>query len=239
MDDVRGFKGSFRENYDYYKYIVPNRLTIIDKITEIIKSETVNLTENITVVDIGCGSGGACKTILEGATNINMIAIDDKSFMLNQARRQLADLVDDGKLSFMQCDILSALKEIESESVSFAVSFYLLHNYHEKDRKDIYREIYRILKPGGVFFNGDLYAWDDPVMNTKLTQERAKFCINSLIALDRVEYVSKFVMHLINDQSRDIIMVESEAIVNIKDTGFRDVKVLFRAKSEALLEAKR
>ena len=223
MEELRGFEGSFSEVYDYYKYITPNRLAIIDRIAEIIFSESAVLSGNITVLDIGCGFGNLSKSILEKSINVNIIAIEDKGFMLRQAKKQLIEWVNKDALSFMQKDFLEGVKTIESGSISFVVSSNVIHNLHKEYRSNIYNEVYRILRPDGLFLNGDLIALDDEDKNTEMAMARAKYCINSLIALNRVEYISKWVMHFIKDLNPNIIMKEIETINELKDINFKDI----------------
>ena len=47
------------------------------------------------------------------------------------------------------------------------ISVWVVHNLLKEEQQEILREIYRVLKPGGVFINGDKIVIDDPTQYQK------------------------------------------------------------------------
>ena len=91
--------------------------------------------------------------------------------MQNQAKQNLKVWLDLGRVTFEQQDALTALQSMPSDSADVVASAYTLHNFLIDYRKKVVDEIYRVLKPGGRFINGDRYALDDISRHTRITQE--------------------------------------------------------------------
>ncbi len=87
--------------------------------------------------------------------------------MQEQAKKHLSKWITEGKLTFSGDDALTALKKIAPDSVDIVASAYTLHNFLDSYRNEVIQEIFRILKPGGQFINGDRYGLDDISKHTR------------------------------------------------------------------------
>ena len=108
------------------------------------------------VLDIGCGTGGVDFVLAGDLDAGRVVAIDVEQTLLERARKRLTsshpDLV--GRVDF-QLVTPGPLKLPES---SFDVVFSKDALIHIPDKAAIYREIFRVLRPGGVFAASDWLA---------------------------------------------------------------------------------
>jgi ubiquinone/menaquinone biosynthesis C-methylase UbiE len=105
-------------------------------------------------IDLGCGNGILGKAILELYPDAQGFFLDISETMLDAAKNSLGDRVAD--LSFILGDfgdkkwIESVKKEAPFDVI---VSGFSIHHQQNDRKKEIYQEIYHLLKPSGIFLN--------------------------------------------------------------------------------------
>lgn len=112
----------------------------------------VNLAEK-SVLDIGCGTGGV-DFVLAGDLNAGrVIAIDVEPALLDRARRRLESSHSAlaGQVDFQ----LVSPGPLKWPDAAFDVVFSKDAMIHIPDKAAMYREVLRVLKPGGVFAASD------------------------------------------------------------------------------------
>ena len=98
--------------------------------------------EGKDVLDLGCGYGWHCRYAAEqGAKRV--LGIDLSSRMIEKAK----SFGEDRRISYQVCDLESY--EYPTETWDCVVSNLALH--YVEDLGDIYRKIYRTLRPDGIF----------------------------------------------------------------------------------------
>jgi SAM-dependent methyltransferase len=143
------------------------------------------------VWDFGCGPGQTSKYLKDLGIGISGLDLSEKS--LEQARAIHPEI------HFRRGNILEL--EFEDDSVAGIVAFYSIVHFTEEQVKSAFHEIYRILKPGGLF----LFTYH-------IGQET--------IHLD--EYLGKTV-------DIDIMFFSSDFIVScLKSSGFKKIEVIER-----------
>ena len=98
------------------------------------------------VVDLGAGTGRDTATLLQRLPRGHVIAVDASTAMLAALRGKLAD-ADPARLSVRRADLEAPLNL--GEPVDAVVSVATLHWL--RDHQSLFRRIYGLLRPGGVF----------------------------------------------------------------------------------------
>lgn len=190
-----------------------------------------------TVVELGGGSGITTLAILSAADNLSVLSVDNEPTMQNQAKQSLHEWVVAGGLRFSGDDALRALESLAGDSIDVVASAYTLHNFQNDYRRQVLAEIFRVLRPGGKFVNGDRYALDDVSAHTRGTQREVGGYFKVLTEINRLDLLEHWIIHLFNDESENHIMRESAALAQMADAGFRQIELQQRMEVNALVTA--
>lgn len=107
-------------------------------------------TDAVDILDLGAGTGLLSAVILEAFPNAHLTLVDASPEMLDLARDRFA--VTAGRVEFVVADYAHELPEREFDAVVSALS---IHHLADADKLALWREIFRVLRPGGVFVNAD------------------------------------------------------------------------------------
>ena len=122
--------------------------------------------ESIYVLELGTGTGLTTDEILKADPRIQVTSIDNEPAMLDVAKARLGDIKSfEGRVFFVENDILIYLQSLGDRSVDGIVSVFTLHNFPLYLRKQILVEVARVLRPGGVVVFGDKFAQDDEMLH--------------------------------------------------------------------------
>jgi len=94
-----------------------------------------------------------------------------------------------------------------------------------------------VLKPGGLFVNGDRYAVDDAAEHLKNTQQEVKDYFRVFSEMNRIDLLEQWIVHLFSDESEEHIMRLGPALDAMTGIGFQDIRVNFRDGVNALVSA--
>lgn len=192
--------------------------------------------KELRVLEAGSGSGITTLEILEADPRIKVIACDNEPKMMEQAKLVLSDLSE--RIEFMEGDILSTLKNIESESLDAFASALTVHNFLDAYRMEVFQEITRALKKGGLFVNADKYAFDDLNKHLNSLDEQIKsFDVFDHPDINRPDVKKGWTEHYHQDELTKI--TEGEQIKILEDLGYEDIKVVFRQSMEATITARK
>lgn len=104
----------------------------------------------VKLVDLACGNGRFLRQILAAFPRIPATGLDLSPAYCAEAKQRLAD--------WPQVEIVTGAVEqapFETESFDAATCVYLFHELPPRVRRDVAREIARVLKPGGVLVLAD------------------------------------------------------------------------------------
>lgn len=107
------------------------------------------------VLELGVGTGETTRRILDALPDAALIGIDGSAAMLDAARASLpADCVD----------LRHARIEAELPAGPFdaVVSVLAIHHLTDDDKRDLFRRVHAVLRPGGQFVVGDVVVPRDP-----------------------------------------------------------------------------
>ncbi|KAF2167079.1 hypothetical protein M409DRAFT_54287 [Zasmidium cellare ATCC 36951] len=122
----------------------------------------MNLQEGMKVLDVGCGVGGPAREIAK-FSGVNITGLNNNDYQIERAtayaqKEGLSDQLNYVKGDFMQMSF---------PDNSFDAVYAIEATVHAPSLEGIYSEIFRVLKPGGVFgvyewLMTDKYNNDDP-----------------------------------------------------------------------------
>ena len=134
-----------------YRAAIPLAQEQIGVMMSILKSGTQPVEH---FMDLGCGDGILGAAILGEYPSSRGILVDFSKPMLEQARQQLKEY--SSQLTFMNLDYGDSnwVNSIQPQgSFDAIVSGYSIHHQPDIRKRQIYEEIFSLLKPGGWFIN--------------------------------------------------------------------------------------
>jgi len=135
---------SIRESYDRIADEYANRLA--DELQhkprdrELLDRFAADVAGRGTVYDIGCGPGQVARYLRDAG--VDVFGIDLSPEMVDEARGLNPDI------SFREGDMLAL--DLADGSLAGVVAFYAIVNIPEQSLLQVFREMHRVLQPGGV-----------------------------------------------------------------------------------------
>ncbi|KAF2280217.1 uncharacterized protein EI97DRAFT_429975 [Westerdykella ornata] len=111
----------------------------------------MNIREGMRVLDVGCGVGGPAREIVK-FTGANVIGLNNNDYQIQRATHYAEKEGLSHKLKFTKGDFM----QMSFPDNSFDAVYAIEATVHAPSLEGIYSEIFRVLKPGGVF---GVYEW--------------------------------------------------------------------------------
>ncbi|MEM7221473.1 MAG: methyltransferase domain-containing protein [Pseudomonadota bacterium] len=125
-----------------------------DEVREIVKGLAL---ESATLLDIGCGTGGADLVLVEELGAAFVAAVDVEPKLIERARCRVRNAGLEGRID---CSLVTP-GPLPFPDEAFDVVFSKDALVHVEDKPALFREVRRVLKPGGVFAASDWLAGDN------------------------------------------------------------------------------
>ncbi|GFO75281.1 tRNA (cmo5U34)-methyltransferase [Bathymodiolus platifrons methanotrophic gill symbiont] len=232
------FSGVIGQEYETLKLICPLAAKMSrfvgESIAEFAKTHS---DKTLSVLELGGGTGITTLSILSSSESIKVVSVDSEPTMQSQAKQNLQQWVEQGRLTFDGRDALSVLRNTASASVDIMASAYTLHNFLDIYRAEVITEIYRVLKPGGKFINGDRYGLDDLTAHTRTIQNEVAGYFKALIEVNKLDVLQHWIVHLFSDESENHVMRESFSLQQLEQAGFKEIGLTNRCEVNALVTA--
>ncbi|KZT62452.1 hypothetical protein CALCODRAFT_522352 [Calocera cornea HHB12733] len=113
----------------------------------------MGLRPGMRVLDVGCGVGGPAREIARFC-DIKIVGVNNNDFQIARARKYTEQAGLSDQLTFQKGDFMN-LEEIFG-SESFDAVYAIEATVHAPSFEGIYGEIFKVLKPGGIF---GVYEW--------------------------------------------------------------------------------
>jgi len=185
---------------------------------------------NLHILEIGCGTGLTTDIILNISPKINLVAIDKEKTILEQTKKRFNNR-ENKRLTFLHIDAFKYLKDQPTKSLDAVLSAMTLHNCSNKYRSKVYKEIFRVLKKGGIFVNVDKIASDNEKEHKKVFDWQMKQ-FNIFKEIGRQDLEKKWKKHYIEDEKPNVILREGQYVNELKEIGFNNIKKLYRKHME-------
>jgi trans-aconitate methyltransferase len=115
----------------------------------------VLLPENFVALDLACGPGAISQRLLSRFPKARCVAVDLDPVLLTMGQAVLGDM--GGRLRWVDADLMAPewVGRLGESQIDAAVSTTALHWLAPEHLTRIYRELGQLVRPGGVFLNGD------------------------------------------------------------------------------------
>ncbi|MGR8940767.1 MAG: methyltransferase domain-containing protein [Gammaproteobacteria bacterium] len=232
------FEGPIAEEYGFLALICPPAAEMSCRVGDFVGAWVPPYpATTLKLLEIGGGTGITTACLLASREAMQVESVDNAPAMQAQARQNLAPVLAEGRLRLIESDALSYLQGVPDHSIDIVASAYTLHNFLSGYRRRVLEEILRVLKPGGLFVNGDRYAVDDPGEHLKNTQEEVKGYFRAFTEMNRPDLLEQWILHLFSDESEEHIMRLRPAMDAMTDIGFQNISLHFRLGVNALISA--
>ena len=111
----------------------------------------MEIQEGMNVLDVGCGVGGPAREIAK-FTGANIVGFNNNDYQIERATQYAAKEGLSNQLGFVKGDFM----QMNFPDDSFDAVYAIEATVHAPSLEGIYSEIFRVLKPGGVF---GVYEW--------------------------------------------------------------------------------
>jgi tRNA (cmo5U34)-methyltransferase len=227
------FSGVLGDDYNLFAKSVP----YYDRMQDVVGEQVAKYVEtsgkdSVTFIEAGTGTGLTSIRVLGADARVFLIGIDNEKKMLDQARLVLKEF--EGRMRYIQGDLLESLRRQLDGLADGFVSGYTLHNFPPEYRDQVFSEIKRVLKSGGIFINADKYALDD-LQAHKQTLEDQIQAFDVYDGLGRSDVKNEWTEHYNEDEK--IKISESEQVTILENLDFLDVKKVFREGMDAIIVA--
>jgi sterol 24-C-methyltransferase len=149
--------------------------------TERMVAEDGGFGPDMSVLDVGCGSGGPAMMIAAG-WQVDVTGVDLVPLHVERARERAAALGLAERTRFIEADAMS----LPFADASFDHVYALESAYHAPDKRRFYAECARVLRPGGSFLGTDWLRGEGPAEDHERVLEpvRRLHAIPSLVGIE-------------------------------------------------------
>jgi SAM-dependent methyltransferase len=161
------------------------------------------------VLDIGTGDGRLIGLIRDARAGVDAVGVDFSEPMLTAARERF-----EGQAWFVDHDLIDPLPELGTFDA--IVSGFAIHHLPDERKRSLYKELFAILEPGGVFLNLEHVASATPALAAEFMEA---------LGIDE------------DDPSNQIVGVEPQ-LEWLRAIGFRDVDCMWKWRGLALLHGR-
>ena len=123
----------------------------------------LDLREGMTVIDVGCGIGGPMRRVVREA-NVRVVGVNSNELQLEKAKSLTTKMELDHMIDYLACSFMDMSVIMDN---TFDRGYAIESTCHAPDKAGAFAEIYRVLKPGALFWGQEMCMTDkfDPSDN--------------------------------------------------------------------------
>ncbi|MBC9796375.1 class I SAM-dependent methyltransferase [Sinomicrobium sp. FJxs] len=171
------------------------------------------------LLDIGCGAGNYTLKMLSKCPGLNCTLVDLSQPMLDRAEERVG-IETSGKIDAFHGDIREA--DFADKHFDIVLAGAVLHHLREdEDWESVFKNIYRMLKPGGSFWISDLVIHDSEAVNTLLWNRYGEY----LREIGGKDYQEKVFAYIEKEDTPRSVNYQLQLM---KKVGFSTVEILHK-----------
>ncbi len=116
----------------------------------------LEVTPGMTVVDVGCGIGGPMRRVVREA-GVRVVGVNNNKLQLDKAKSLNAEAGLDHMVDYLECSFMD-MGAIADDT--FDRGYAIESTCHAPDKVSAFAEIYRVLKPGALFWGQEMCMTD-------------------------------------------------------------------------------
>jgi len=212
----------FVENADT---VIPHRREQLRLLAELIPSPR---DAEIAVLDLGAGFGAATEQILPRYVNASVTCVDGSAAMVRMAHKRMAKY--GARVRVCHGDLADAAWRGAIDGLFDAViSALAIHHLNDERKRALYREVYDLLRPGGVFLNNDLVATPSAFkarfeeLNLLAIQEQDRLKRGGERPLEEIRAEMRVHLQAAGPQHDSQIAALSDQLQWLREAGFKSV----------------
>ncbi len=124
-------------------------------------------TNVLNILDLGTGDGRILAMVKQKNPNAKGVGLDFSDPMIQRAKQRFQH---DNSVQIIKHDLNDPLPKAIDEPFDLVISGLAIHHVDHQRKKQLYTEIFQILKPNGVFLNLDHVASPTPELHQKFLQ---------------------------------------------------------------------
>ncbi len=119
-----------------------------------------SLPKRFAALDLGCGPGSLTARLLRRFPQARVVSVDFDPVVLRLGREALTSLRE--RITWVDANLAKAdwTRRLPTRRFDAALSTTALHWLGPAPLRRLYADLRRLLRPGGVFVNGDYLPWD-------------------------------------------------------------------------------
>lgn len=168
---------------------------------------------NVSVIDLGCGTGTVSLSIKKAFPNARITCLDIASNMIEMAKIKLKD---DTNCSFIVGDFASYVFDKKYDVI---VSSLALHHLETDGKRSFYAKIYEALEPKGVFCNADVVLGSNDDLQQRYMEQWKEFMSRN-VSLEEIN--NKWIPKYYEEDRPSKLMNQ---LVWLREIGFSEVDV--------------
>ena len=119
--------------------------------------DKLELREGMTVIDIGCGIGGPMRRVVREA-GVRVVGLNNNEIQLDKAKSLNAEAGLDHLIDYLACSFMDMSAVADG---TFDRAYAIESTCHAPDKAGAFAEIYRVLKPGALFWGQEMCMTDE------------------------------------------------------------------------------
>ncbi|MBU1152098.1 class I SAM-dependent methyltransferase [Patescibacteria group bacterium] len=225
---MNSIQAHFSKTISDYDTIVDNIVFKNDELhKELIKAIPFNENKEISVLDLGCGTGHGMKLLANQFPKAQITGIDFSPIMINKAQKNLSAFSD--RIELLEADFND---HKPSKKFDVIISAIAIHNIPHEQKRSLFTKIFNSLNDNGVFVNADFYEHDSQIINQQLKKRYESFLRHNLSG----DELKVWLKHAFEE---DMPMTLSEQFSILEVAGFQQINLTWIFNNEAIYIAEK